>query len=290
MHPKYRETANQILAWAQAEEDIHGIAIIGSQARSTLVSDQWSDLDLMVLTGHPQLWMADNAWFDRFGDVVTFFDEMVHLHFTNWNWCVKRVLYSDFRDIDFSILPYDHLDEVLSVNEDILSKGYQVIYDSAPGLLESKIRALLERRKPAGAHLPAREEVDAVVRDLLFHVIWAMKKIKRGELWVATGCINSYMRGLLLQLVDAHNAAANRQPDILQYNGRFLDQRSDPEVLAGLARCFTRYDADEAVEALQHVIDFTAMVVKSIYAQSGEPYDMRRFEEIQKMVDAMKIQ
>jgi aminoglycoside 6-adenylyltransferase len=288
MHPKYAETVNQILAWAQSNDDVQGIVTIGSQARTYPVSDEWSDLDLMVLTGHPQAWMADNTWFDRFGSVVTFFDEIVPLHFTNWNWCVKRVLYSDFRDIDFSILPYEHLDEVLSVNGDILSKGYQVIYDAASSLLETKIRALLDRRKPEEPHLPTCEAVDAVVRDLLFHVIWAFKKIKRGELWTATGCINSYMRGLLLQLVEAHNAAASRQPDILQYNGRFLDQRADPQILAALRRCSTRYDAAEAVETLQHVIDFTVIVEKSIYAQLGCEYDQRRAEKIQKMYNVMK--
>ena len=66
----------------------------------------------MVFSGHPQMWMAENTWFGCFGDVVTFFDEIVPLHFTNWSWCVKRVLYSDLRDVDFSILPFDHLDEV----------------------------------------------------------------------------------------------------------------------------------------------------------------------------------
>jgi len=289
MHQKFNETINQVLAWAQADRNIQGVIIIGSQARSTLISDQWSDLDLLVLANDPKGLVTENTWFNRFGNVVCFFDEIVPLHFTNWNWCVKRVLYADNRDVDFSILPYHHLDEVLSVNKDIILKGYRVIYDSGAGQLETKVCALLQTVEKEAAHPPTQQELDAIVRDLLFHVIWAFKKIKRKELWVAVNCINCYMKNLLLRLIEAHNVSTHQRPDTLMYSGRFLEQRTDQEILAKLEYCFTRYDPVDAVETLQHLIDFINTTAKAICERNGYEFDATQFERIQKMYDEMKL-
>lgn len=63
-------------------------------------------------------------------------DTVDGMNFGVWNWSVKRVLFDNNLDVDFSILPYEQLDSVLSVNKDIISKGYQVIYDSNTDLVK----------------------------------------------------------------------------------------------------------------------------------------------------------
>ena len=288
MYKKFGETINQIIDWAKANPNIQGVVVIGSQARGTQISDQWSDLDLMVLANDPQELVKENTWFHCFGNVVCFFDEIVPLHFSNWNWYVKRVLYTDNRDIDFSILPYHHLDQVLSENMGILSKGYRVLYDASAGQIETKICELLKTHEKEAAHPPTKKELDAVVSDLLFHVIWSFKKIKRGELWVAVNCINCYMKNLLLRIIEAHNVSANQRPNTLMYSGRFLEQRTDQEILAKLAFCFTRYNQAEAVETLQHLIDFTYTTAEAVCGRNGYVFDAALFERIQKMYDEMK--
>jgi aminoglycoside 6-adenylyltransferase len=288
MHPKFQETIDSIAAWAQADPAVQGVIIIGSQARSTILSDQWSDLDLMLFVDDQQAMMQDDTWTERFGQVICQFDEIVPLHFTNWKWCVKRPLYADLRDVDFSVLPYDRLDEVLAVNRDIIARGYRVIYDSRADLLESKIRALLQAAEPEGFQVLTEREFQLVVSELLYHVVWAFKKIKRGELWVAANCINSHMKNLLFRLIEAHNVTVRQQPDILQYYGRFLEQRTDPQVLAMLERCFTHYDRADAVAALGHLHEITHLLARAICEKTGYAFDAAQFDRIKAVYDEMR--
>lgn len=288
MHPTYLPTLNALLPWAQSDPRIRGIVLIGSQARATLASDAYSDLDLMVFVSDPQAVMEDESWFRRFGDVVCHFNEVVPLNFTNWSWRVKRILYTDQRDIDFSILPNDNLDEVLEVNKDILSKGWRVLYDPCGDLLENKLRALLLDGYTQTAFIPSETDLRMAVSELLYHVIWAFKKIKRGELWIATGCINTHMRGLLLQLIEAHNRFVGQQTDFLQYSGRFLEQRTDPRTLAQLEGCFTPYDRASAVAALGHYLDLTRFLWHAICEKNAWPFDPAPFDGIKTIYDQMK--
>ena len=288
MHPKYEQTAAQVLDWARTEVSIQGVLVIGSQARCLPPSDAWSDLDLMVLADDPLALVAANGWVERFGRVVCSFEEIVPLHFTDWQWRVKRVLYADERDVDFSILPYHRLEEVLRVNQEILARGFQVLFERSPGALESQIGALLKKQDAPAPHAPGAEEMRAVVSEILYHVIWALKKIRRGELWVAVRCINTHMSGLLLRLIEAHNSATGQPPDSLLYGGRFLEQRTDAAVLARLAGCFARYDAADAQTCLQNQFDLTETLWKTICDRTGAPFEAAAFERIQAVFDRMK--
>ncbi len=68
-------------------------------------------------------------WLECFGVPVCAYVDITKLYFAEWDWTVKRVLFDGNRDVDFSILPVEYIDSVLSVNKEIISKGYQVIYD-----------------------------------------------------------------------------------------------------------------------------------------------------------------
>jgi aminoglycoside 6-adenylyltransferase len=282
MHPDYTQTLQQITTWAAAEPGIHGLVLIGSQARSAPPADAWSDADLMLLVDDPRRWMDDPAWLAQFGAVVCWFDEVVPLHGYRWSWYVKRALYSDLRYIDISILPHDSLDEVLEVNRHILVHGYQVLYADDPTVLEARIRALPAAETQTGAP-PGEAALGLVVSNLLFHVIWAMKKIRRGELWMATSCINGYMQELLLQLIEAHNFYVRQQPNALGYDGRFLEQRSAPAVLDHLKECSTRYDAAEAAASLGSFIGLAEMIWREVCARNGWHLDPAPFAQVREM-------
>lgn len=288
MRDSYTLTLARAAAWARETPAVAAVMVIGSQARSAPPADRWSDLDLMIFAADPQAWMADNTWFARFGQPVCYFDEIVPLRFDGWQWCVKRVLYAGGSDVDFSILPYARMDAVLRANREIIAKGWRVIYEAAPGELEGKIAALLQESPPEPAAPASAQELEGVTGELLYHVIWAYKKIRRGELWVAASCINCHMKNLLLRLVEAHNQSTGRQPDPLQYGGRFLERRAAPEVLARLEGCLTRYDASSAVTALECIFALTRDLDREICEIEGAPFDAARYEGVAEMFAALR--
>jgi aminoglycoside 6-adenylyltransferase len=285
---KYDETVDEIIAWSQQDSNVKGAIVIGSQVRDELHADEWSDLDVMVMANDPYLLLDEATWMDRFGTPVCVFVEVNELPFATWDWCVKRALFDDRRAVDFNILPYDKLDEVLSINRGIMAKGYRVLYDSNPDLLDSKIRAVIEEIEEAVPQIPTEKELSNDVSNLLFHVIWAFKKIKKGELWVAVRCINTYIRDLLLRLIEFYNASVTIKSSVVMYNGRFLEDRTDGEILGQLRHCFAKYDEQDAFDTLGHLVDVTFFVSKRLFEALGYHLDADQFEAIDKMYADMK--
>lgn len=288
MNIKYDETIDEIIAWSRQDRNVKGAIVIGSQVRDELRADEWSDLDVMVLADDPYLLLDEATWMDRFGAPVCVFVEVTELHFASWNWCVKRALYDDHRAVDFSILPYDKLDEVLSVNKGIMSKGYRVLYDSDTDLLESKIRAVVETIEEAAPEIPTEKELCNDVNNLLFHIIWTYKKIKKGELWAAVRCINTYIRDLLLRLIEFYNASVTKRSSVVMYDGRFLEDRTDGEILGKLEHCFAKYDEQDAIETLSHLVDVTHFISKRLFEALGYQLNADQFETIKKMCVEMQ--
>lgn len=288
MNPKYLQTIEQITAWCGQENAIEGCILIGSQVRTELPADLWSDLDLMLLVQDPPAWLADNRWLEQFGNPVCTFLEVIEFYFTDWKWIVRRVLYDDNRDIDFSLLPYNRLDEVLRINHDILDRGWQVLYDAHPGQLAAEVTRLLANPLAEHISVPSQAELDELVQNLLFHIIWAFKKIKRKELWTAVRCINSYMRDLLLRLIEAHNLSVTRRSSVIQYEGRFLEKRTDPGIINLLKYCFTRYNEDEAVRTLGRLIDVIHSISAEVFAANGYKLNETPFEAIRKLYFEME--
>jgi len=56
------------------------------------------------------------------------------------------------------------------------------------------------------AHPPAQDEFLDLINDFWYHTVWTAKKLRRGELWTAQGCSDSYMK---LGMEDAAVVAAS---------------------------------------------------------------------------------
>ena len=44
---------SKMVPWATARDDLRGIAVVGSRARSDHPADAWSDLDVLVMARRP---------------------------------------------------------------------------------------------------------------------------------------------------------------------------------------------------------------------------------------------
>ncbi len=60
-----RDLLDAFVAWASAQADVHGIALVGSYARGAARED--SDIDLILLTDQPRKYLEDLKWIERFG-------------------------------------------------------------------------------------------------------------------------------------------------------------------------------------------------------------------------------
>jgi predicted nucleotidyltransferase len=53
--------------WASTQNDIQGVALVGSYARNTATAD--SDVDLVILTKEPNQYLRNKDWTRLFGKV-----------------------------------------------------------------------------------------------------------------------------------------------------------------------------------------------------------------------------
>jgi aminoglycoside 6-adenylyltransferase len=154
--------------------------------------------------------------------------------------------------------------------------------------LEAQVRALMGTSAGEEFRLPSEQELNNDIRDLLYHVIWAFKKIKRQELWVAVSTIDGHVKDLLLRLVEVYNVSVAHETACIAYGGRFLEERTEGEILDKLGRCLTGYDEIDAVAALGHVIDAAYSVSKAIFEAYGYELDTNMFKTIKRLYEEMQ--
>ncbi|HNT76187.1 MAG TPA: aminoglycoside 6-adenylyltransferase [Anaerolineae bacterium] len=280
MHSKYTETIAQLKTWAQQDPTIHGVLILGSQVRKELTGDEWSDLDILLFADDPQTLLQSDVWLAFLGEVVCLVVEETPLAWLHLTWSVKRVLFADNRTVDFSMMPYDRLDDVLALNAEVHVNGYQVVYDDHPDALAAKIEATLATLKEVPPRIPAEAELRRTIHSLLFQLVFACKKIKRDELWVAVSCINQPINALLLQLIEFYTASVAKTSQRIRYEGRFLEQRIPSDLAVWLPRCFAQYEAHDAIQTAYHLLDFTRYLAQGICAANHYSFDARLFDQV----------
>lgn len=287
MHPKYNETIDELRTWAHRERNIQCVLILGSQVRKEFGGDEWSDLDVLLFADDPDVFIQTDTWVACFGEIVCVTFEETILDWIHLRWYVKRVLFADNRAIDFSIMPYNRIDDVLSINAEIHAQGNQVIYDAHPNMVTSKIETTLATFKEVPTRIPTEDDVHQTIHDLLFQLIWACKKIKRNELWVAVRCINHHFSNRLLQLIESYTASIAKTSQSIKYDGRFLERRINQDIIEKLPQCFAKYDAYDAIQTIHHLIDITYYLSKDICENNNYPFNQNQFDIIRKLYGEM---
>jgi len=237
---RYKEIRERLYSLAESDEKIKAMIIVGSSARTYSVADEYSDLDVIIVTEEPEAWLH-GEYPARLGNIKISFIETTFTGIKE-----RRILYEGDLDLDLVVLtPEQFMD--IGVNgpgNEVLNRGYVVLHDAMgiTGLLEDFV-------KPVVKHdlLPMEDFIN-MVNDFLFHVVWAAKKIQRGELWTAKMCIDSYLKNYLLRVIEMYAICVNKAD--VWHNGRFLEEWADEAILRELKLCFAHYDKQDMITVL----------------------------------------
>ena len=286
----------RIAAWAEARPDVRAAMVLGSRARSDTPADAYSDLDLLLLATDPARYLDSADWLADLGVPRLTFVEGTAVGGGK----ERRVLFDGGLDVDFSVFPValfaglapllEHADlaavstrdnagqspdvaralELADALGSVARRGHRILVDK-DGILArvlAKINALPAPPTP----LPSEHEFAETASDFWYHTLWAARKLRRGELWIALRSCNGYLNGLLLRMLTWH-ARATHGPDYeTWHDGRFLERWADRETLAALHDCFARYDADEVRLALLATMDLFRRLATETAAALALPY------------------
>jgi aminoglycoside 6-adenylyltransferase len=279
----YEVLLQRFISWAQGEENIRAAFVFGSRARDDRPADEWSDLDLLFLAERPQIYMEATDWLLHIGNPWLSFLER-----TPDGGFERRVLFEGGLDVDFvpaSIAGFrQQLAEGLpAMGIDILRRGFTVLIDK-DGLAGEITAVQAQDRAP----VPSSEtEYLNVVNDFWYHTVWTVKHLRRGELWWAKSCCDSYLKNLLLQMLELHARASNGPDFDTWMRGRFLEAWADPRAVAALPQIFAHYeevDIGRALLATMELFRWLALETADIFGYAYPVFGDERCSELVRLL------
>ena len=262
------------VAWARAHEDVRALVLVGSLARTDAPADEWSDVDVVALVDDPARWLGDAEWVHELGEpVLTFLEPAAVGELVE-----RRVLLKGGVDVDVVPVPVARADELLGPAAVVFQRGYRVLHDEV-GIADRL--ALLE---PADAEvsLPTASELEQHGADVWYHGLWTAKKLARGELWTAHGCLESYLRYRLVMLLRWRAALDGAAA---WHEGRFLEQWAG-EPPEPLAATYGTHDVEGIRGALWGLLDLAARLESELCERLGyAPVDR---SEVRALVEAVQ--
>ena len=235
----------RLARWGEGEDDVRAMAIVGSQARVEVPADEWSDLDVVIFARDPAALLEREDWVGEFGTVrLTFLEDTAVGGERE-----RRALYADGTDIDFAVVPFQAIDHPAVAQ--VAGRGVRVLLDK-DGELE---RRLAEIPPPSRPPLPDEHELRELVSDFFYHAVWSARKLRRGEIFTAKRCVDSYLENLVIRILEWRTRAED--PDVdAWYAGRFIERWADPAAVEEFRLTFARYDEADVHRALFATMDF----------------------------------
>jgi len=228
---------DEVAAWAARQADVSVILLVGSQARVDSPADEFSDVDLVLFVENPPRYLQKTGWLRELGEpLLTFVEPTAVGGFEE-----RRVLFDNDLDVDFAFLPPSVATAPPAEAISVLGRGFRVLYGEFA----------FDAVETGGvASVLTQAMLDQLSHDFWYHVLWAAKKLRRGELLLAKQVCDGY---LLAQLVELARWRAQGRDTWHGY--RFFERWAGKELIAALPATFARYEVNDIARALRATAD-----------------------------------
>jgi aminoglycoside 6-adenylyltransferase len=251
-----------VAGWGRERADVQAVLVIGSRARTIVPADHWSDTDVVLVVDEPAPYAASPAWLEAFGRPLLTFLEPTAVG----PYAERRVLFEAGQEVDFALVPVAGVRRMARQPElaTVLRRGFRALVDKAG--LEAELRAAMA--SPATPEVPDQAAFAQLTHDFWYHLLWATKKLRRGELWIAKQSCDCHLKGLLVTLLAWHTRAGDPEVDTW-HGGRFLERWADPGAVAALGRAYARFEEEEVLRGLRATADLFERVERECAERLG---------------------
>jgi aminoglycoside 6-adenylyltransferase len=269
---RIRAFLDEVTAWAGEQGDLHAVVLLGSQARADEPADEVSDVDLVLFVDDPDRYLRDDSWVRQFGEPLLSFVEPTAVG----GFEERRVLFRDGLEVDFSVPPAAAAGEIPSDATAVFARGFRVLYDDGLGLEPPKA---VELEAPP----PTQAELDQLTNDFWYHLLWAAKKLWRGEVLLAKQVCDCFLTWRLVELARwrAHGADT--------WHGlRFFERWAGDDLVEALGPTFASYDASEVARALRATGEVFGRLEDEVVSRFGLTPPIDRAEVLRRL-DALLV-
>jgi aminoglycoside 6-adenylyltransferase len=256
---------DEVAAWAGEQPDVRGVVLLGSQARSDSPADRASDVDLSLFVDVPDRYLRDDGWLRRFGEPLLSLREPTAVG----GFEERRVLYRDGLEADFAVLPAAAAEAMPPEAGAVIARGFQVLYGDAIEISE----AALAEPSP-----PTQEQFDQLSNDFWYHLLWAAKKLWRGELLVAKQACDCFLTWRLVDL-----ARWRAQGQDTWHGLRFFERWAGDDLVEALGQTFAAYEKQDLGRALRATGELFGKVEDDVAARFGLTASVDRTEVLRRL-------
>ncbi|HKB20748.1 MAG TPA: aminoglycoside 6-adenylyltransferase [Gaiellaceae bacterium] len=261
---------DDVSRWAAEQPDVRAAVLLGSQARVDAPADPASDVDVALFVDDPAAYLDDAAWIGQFGAPLLSFREPTPVG----GFEERRVLFRDGLEVDFTVVPAFVAAEIPPEADAVFARGFRVLY--ADGL-DFPVRQPTRIETPP----PTQAQFDQLVTDFWYHLLWAAKKLWRGEVLVAKQACDGWLTGRLVELARWRSREADTW-----HGFRFFERWAGDELVAALGPTFAGYEAADIGRALRAKAELFGQVEDEVAALHGltvpedRPEVLRRLEAL----------
>jgi len=285
--PTFERLLERFIAWAEGEDNIRAVILIGSRARTDHPADEWSDLDLILAARDPRPLVENADWLRHVGTPwITFVERTPDGGFE------RRVLFEGGLDVDFAPVSAEGLREfsresLPPIWADIIRRGIRILLDKDD--FSSVFRAI-GRVPPPPAHRPSESDFLNQVNDFWYHVPWAAKRLRRGELWRAHSCCDRYLKTLLRRMIEWHADAARKGAVDTWMRGRFMEEWAAPEAMAALPDVYARHNEEDVWRALRATMNLFGGLARETAARWRLAYPFTAEEKARDLMEILYME
>jgi len=229
------EFLDDVAAWGREQGDVHGVVLLGSQARADVPADELSDVDVVLFVDEPERYLRDHTWLAPFGEPL-----LSHIEATAvGGFEERRVLFRDGLEVDFAIVPAAALADLPPAAAEVFARGFRVLYDDGIKVEPPEI--------PLRAPLaPTQAQLDELANEFWYHLLWGAKKLRRGEVLLAKQVCDCTLKRRIVELARWRAQETDTWHDL-----RFFEHWAGKDVVEALGPTFASYDAAEVARALR---------------------------------------
>jgi aminoglycoside 6-adenylyltransferase len=235
-----RIVLQNILKWAEKEEKVRGLVLVGSRAIDQ--ADELSDFDINMFLSDTESFLHDDQWIKDIANIWVYSPDKYM--WENVEVPTRLVIYEGGIKVDYSL--WDKTNVTRLSESDFYDTGYKVLID------KDKLCVTFRRITPTPQIKvkPSEEEFMRLVKEYWFEAYHVAKYLKREDLWLVKLRDYGSVKYYLLKVMEWYMLSKNNWNYDTKWDGKHIKMWLDKNVYEDLFKVFAHFDAEDSWNAL----------------------------------------